>query len=375
MAEALKNQFGADVPQAIARMVLAVLPSFNGQGFVREALQGYDALALMARGTKIAQALRAHLPPDYVQALAILMDSLDQPHGRDRSQSLASFIYLPHTMFVSAYGLAHFEESMRALHALTQRFTGEFAIRPFLVQHPEATLRQLRTWATDPSVHVRRLVSEGSRPRLPWAGRLRLFQADPTPVLALLELLKDDPELYVRRSVANNLNDIGKDHPDLLTRTAQAWLQDATPQRSWIVGHALRSAVKRGEDGALEVLGFGRAALVGVGRASISPTVVAVGGRVQIAFEVTGRPDTADATPQRVLVDFQVHYVKANGQTRAKVFKLKTLELAPGQTTALSKTLSLAQMTTRQHYPGLHKVDVILNGQAQPLGEFELTSR
>ena len=375
MAEALKNQFGADVPQAIARMVLAVLPSFNGEGFVREALQGYDALALMARSTKIAQALRAHLPPDYVQALAILMDSLDQPHGRDRSQSLASFIYLPHTMFVSAYGLAHFEESMRALHALTQRFTGEFAIRPFLVQHPEATLRQLRTWATDPSVHVRRLVSEGSRPRLPWAGRLRLFQADPTPVLALLELLKDDPELYVRRSVANNLNDIGKDHPDLLTRTAQAWLQDATPQRSWIVGHALRSAVKRGEDGALEVLGFGKMAHVGVGKASISPTVVAVGGRVQIAFEVTGRPATADATPQRVLVDFQVHYVKANGQTRAKVFKLKTLELAPGQTTALSKTLSLAQMSTRQHYPGLHKVDVILNGQAQPLGEFELTSR
>lgn len=375
MAEALKNQFGDDVPRAIARMILAVHPSFNSEGFVREALQGYDALALMARGKKIAQALRAHLPPDYAQAVAVLMDSIDQPHGRDLSQSLASFIYLPHTVFVSAYGLAHFEESMRALHALTQRFTGEFAIRAFIAQHPEAALRQLRVWATDPSVHVRRLVSEGSRPRLPWAGRLRLFQADPAPVLALLELLKDDPELYVRRSVANNLNDIGKDHPDLLTRTAQAWLQDATPQRSWIVGHALRSAVKRGEGGALEVLGFGKAAHVGVGKVSISPAVAMAGGRVQIAFEVTGTPAGADEKPQRVLVDFQVHYVKANGQTRAKVFKLKTLELAPGQTVGLSKTLSLAHMTTRQHYPGLHKVDVILNGQAQPLGEFELTQR
>ncbi len=373
MAEALKNQFGADVPQAIACMVLAVHPSFNSEGFVREALQGYDALALMARGKKIAQALRAHLPPDYAKAVVILMDSLDQPHGRDRSQSLASFIYLPHTVFVSEYGLAHFDESMQALHALTQRFTGEFAIRPFLEQHPEATLRQLRVWATGSSVHVRRLVSEGTRPRLPWAGRLRLFQADPAPVLALLELLKDDPELYVRRSVANNLNDIGKDHPDVLTRTAQAWLQDATPQRRWIVGHALRSAVKRGEGGALEVLGFGKAAHVGVGKVSISPAVAMAGGRVQIAFEVTGSPAGADETPQRVLVDFQVHYVKANGQTRAKVFKLKTLELAPGQTVGLSKKLSLAQMTTRQHYPGVHKVDVILNGQAQPLGEFELT--
>ena len=139
MAEALKNQFGADVPQAIARMILAVHPSFNSEGFVREALQGYDELALMARGKKIAQALRAHLPPDYGQALAILMDSLDQPHGRDRSQSLASFIYLPHTVFVSAYGLAHFEASMLALHALTQRFTGEFAIRAFIEQDPAAT--------------------------------------------------------------------------------------------------------------------------------------------------------------------------------------------------------------------------------------------
>lgn len=372
MAEALKNQFGADVPQAIARMILAVYPSFNSEGFVREALQGYDALALMARGNKIAEALRAHLPPDYAQALAILMDSLDKPHGRDRSQTLASFIYLPHTVFVSAYGLAYFEESMLALHALTQRFTGEFAIRAFIEQDPAATLRQLRMWATDPSVHVRRLVSEGTRPRLPWAGRLRLFQADPTPVLALLELLKDDPELYVRRSVANNLNDIGKDHPGVLTCTAHAWLQDVTPQRAWIVQHALRSAIKRGETGALDALGFGKAAQVCVDNALISPRRAVPGGSVHIAFEVTSTAVGTDEAPQRVLVDFGVHYVKANGQTRTKVFKLKTLELSAGQTVGLSKKISLAQMSTRQHYPGIHKVDVILNGQAQPLGEFEL---
>jgi 3-methyladenine DNA glycosylase AlkC len=374
MAEALKNQFGADVPQAIARMILAVHPSFNSEGFVRVALQGYDALALMARGKKIAQALRVYLPPDYAQALAILVNSLDQPHGRDRSQSLASFIYLPHTVFVSAYGLAHFEASMLALHDLTQRFTGEFAIRAFIEQDPAATLRQLTVWATDPSVHVRRLVSEGTRPRLPWAGRLRLFQADPAPVLALLELLKDDPELYVRRSVANNLNDIGKDHPDVLTRTAHDWLQHATPQRTWIVQHALRSAIKRGETGALDALGFGDVARVRVVNALISPRRAVPGGSVHIAFEVTSTAVGTDESPQRVMVDFGVHYVKANGRTRVKVFKLKTLELSAGQTVGLSKKISLAQMSTRQHYPGIHKVDVILNGQAQPLGEFELTS-
>ena len=318
----------------------------------------------------MAEPLTNQFGTDVPHAIAAMVSAVQQPHGRDPGQSLAAFLYLPHTQFVAQYGLAHFEESMRAQHALTQRFTAEFSIRPFLEHHPEATLRQLKAWANDPSAHVRRLVSEGTRPRLPWAPRLRRFQADPTPVLALLELLKDDPELYVRRSVANNLNDIGKDHPDVLTRTAQAWLQGASAQRAWIVGHALRSAVKRGERGALQVLGFGKAAQVSVANTRITPARAVSGGAVHIAFEVTNTHTAA----QSVLVDFGVHYVKANGQTRAKVFKLKTLELAPGQTVALAKKLSLTEMTTRKHYHGLHRVDVILNGLAQPLGAFELVN-
>ena len=368
MAEALKNQYGADVPRAIAAMISAVYPAFNSRRFVTEVLDGYDALELMPRGKKIAQALRRHLPDDYPRAIAILLDSLDQPHDRDPSLSLGSFLYLPHTMFVAQYGLAHFELSMRAQHALTQRFTAEFSIRPFLEQHTQATLRQLNEWAADPSPQVRRLVSEGTRPRLPWAPRLRQFQTDPAPVLALLELLKDDPALYVRRSVANNLNDIGKDHPQVLASTAQAWLKDASAERAWIVGHALRSAVKRGETGALKVLGFGETAQVAVGNTEIQPVRPVLGGALKISFEVTNTHTQA----QRVLVDMAVHYVKASGQTSAKVFKLKALELAPGQTAALAKTLSLAEMTTRKHYPGVHRVDVILNGKAQALGAFEL---
>ncbi len=368
MAEPLITQYGADVPQAIASMITAVYPAFDSSDFVREVLDGFEPLALMARGQKMARVLRRFLPDDYAQALAILMASIDQPHGRDPSLTLGSFLYLPHTKFVAAYGLGHFELSMQAQHALTQRFSAEFSIRPFLEHHTDATLDQLKRWATDPNEHVRRLVSEGTRPRLPWAPRLRQFQVDPTPVLALLDLLKDDPELYVRRSVANNLNDIGKDHPELLTRITQAWLQNATPQRTWIVGHALRSAVKRGEAGALAVVGFGKTAQLDVSQIQISPGKPAMGGAVQISVALTN----PQSQPQRVLVDLAVHYVKANGQTRAKVFKLSTLDLAPGQTVQLSKKLSLAEMTTRKHYPGRHPVAVILNGQAQPLGAFEL---
>lgn len=368
MAEPLKNQFGADVPRSIAAMVRAVYPRFDSDAFVWTSLQGYDVLELMRRGQKIAHALQRYLPQDYARAAQILMDSLHQRHDRNMGQSLGSFLFLPHTQFVATYGLAHFDVSMRALHALTQRFTAEFSIRPFLERHPEATLRQLQRWAQDPSPHVRRLVSEGTRPRLPWAPRLRAFQQDPAPVMALLELLKDDPDLYVRRSVANNLNDIGKDHPQLLADTARRWLEDASAERRWIIGHALRSAVKRGEPGALQVLGFGKTAKVLVQAAQVTPARARIGGRVDIDFEVHNPHTRA----QRVLVDCCVHYVKANGHTSGKVFKLKTLELAAGDTVPLRKRLSLAQMTTRKHYAGVHRVDVVLNGQPQALGAFEL---
>jgi 3-methyladenine DNA glycosylase AlkC len=371
MADALVTQYGPDVPQAIARMIRAVHPGFNARGFVADALRGYDALALMARGKHIAQALHRHLPADYPQAVDILLASLDQPHGRDPELGLASFLYLPHTLFVAAHGLDHFEASMRAQHALTQRFTAEFSIRAFFQTHEAATLARFAQWASDPSEHVRRLVSEGSRPRLPWASRLPSFQKNPAPVLALLERLKDDPALYVRRSVANNLNDIGKDHPELLAATAKHWLKGASQERRWIVQHALRSAVKRGEAGALDVLGFGKSAEAEVTGARITPKRAPMGEKVHIAFGLTN----TSAKAQRVLVDFCIHYVKASGKSSAKVFKLKVLDLAPGETARLGKTVSTAEMTTRKHHPGEHRVEVLLNGQASALGAFELTPR
>jgi len=370
MAEPLITQYGPDVPQAIARMVSAVHPRFPVDAFLHDALTGYDALALMPRGKHIARALHRHLPQDYAAALRILLGSLDQPHGRVPGLSLASFLYLPHTVFVAEFGLDHFEPSMQAQHVLTQYFTAEFSIRPFLQRHPEATLARLAEWTRDPSEHVRRLVSEGTRPRLPWASRLPAFQRDPAPVLALLDRLKDDEALYVRRSVANNLNDIGKDHPDLLAQTAQSWLRDATPERRWTVQHALRSALKRGEPGALAALGFGASAEVRIGASSVTPQRAVIGGALNIAFDVTN----TTARPQRVLVDFAVHYVKANGQSRAKVFKLKTLDLAPHETQRVGKRISLAEMTTRKHYPGLHRVEAVLNGRSEALGSFTLAA-
>ncbi|MCS6287921.1 MAG: DNA alkylation repair protein [Nitrospira sp.] len=371
MAEPLKNSFGADVPRTIARMIAAVFPRFDQKAFVRSSLEGYDALDLMPRGWKIAHQLRRSLPEDYEKAIEILLASLDRKPERTVAQGMGGFLLLPHVFFVAEYGLEHFETSMRAQYVLTQRFTAEFSIRRYLERHPAATLARLMEWSADPSEDVRRLVSEGTRPRLPWASRLRAFQADPRPVLALLERLKDDPSLYVRRSVANNLNDIGKDHPAVLVETARRWIVDATDERRWIIRHALRSAVKRGDSGALGLLGFGEAARVSVEKVRIAPKRPTIGSSVAIACEIANRAPVV----QRLLVDLRVHYVKANGVQRPKVFKLKQVELAPREAVPVRKTLSLAQLTTRRHYPGRHAVEVVINGQAHPLGTFELTDR
>lgn len=368
MAEPLKNQFGIDIPQKIAAMIAAVTKQFDAEKFVSDALEGYEALDLKPRAQHIAQVLRQHLPQDYAQAVEILTASLGPKIEQTENFGMSAFLYFPHVMFVAEYGLDHFDISMSFQYELTQRFTAEFSIRPFLEKYPEATLAQLHRWATDPSPHVRRLVSEGSRPRLPWASHLKRFQRDPRPVLALLELLKDDPELYVRRSVANNLNDIGKDHPELLFETARRWLQDASEERRWLVRHALRSAVKRGEAGALDALGYGKAANAEISDARITPRRAQMGGAVTLAFALTNPTQQA----QNILVDLRIHFIKANGKSSAKVFKLKAVTLAPRESMTMQKKISLAAMTTRKHYPGQHEVEVILNGEARPLGSFEL---
>jgi 3-methyladenine DNA glycosylase AlkC len=239
-----------------------------------------------------------------------------------------------------------------------------------LQQHTKATLDKLESWLNDPSEHVRRLISEGTRPRLPWASRLPAFQKEPAPVLKLLEALKDDSSLYVRRSVANNLNDIGKDNPAAMLDTAERWMKDASPERAWIVKHALRVAVKNAEPRALALMGFGGKAQIEISNARVSPANAREGDSVSLSCTLR---NTAKKS-QTLLIDFIVHYVKANGSTRPKVFKLTSCNLVGGESIVLSKKLSLAAMTTRQHYAGEHRVELLINGQTYELGSFKLTT-
>ena len=372
MAEPLKTFFSPALVKRLAGDIERVHPAFPSRAFIRDATNGLDNLELLDRGKQITRALEKHLPARYPDAVDILLRSLGPEHATDEliGVGMAPFYYLPHTHYVATRGLDHFELSMRAQYELTKRFSAEASIRPFIAADPERTLATLRQWTSDPNAHVRRLVSEGTRLRLPWAMRVPWLDANAERVIELLELLKDDPAPLVRRSVANNLNDLGKVHPALLARTCRAWLDGATAERRALVEHALRSAVKRGDISALRLLGYGKKAAVRIEGVRIVPARVAIGGSVAVRFVVA----STSRSKQDLLVDLGVHFVKGNGKSARKVFKVKRVALHPGHNVELAKSISLAVHTTRTPRPGRHFVDVIVNGDATRVGHFTVTA-
>lgn len=257
----LKSLLDREAVDCLAHNVALAHPRFDADAFRRTALTGLAPLSILQRGHHLARALRTHLPERYETAVEILLASLTPPHAASEDLGLAVFFYLPHVSFVAAYGLdaAHnggrdpFEASMRAQYELTRRFSAEFSIRPFLIRWPERTLARLQQWTSDSDPHVRRLCSEGTRPRLPWAQRIPDFVRDPSPTLPILEALKDDPELYVRRSVANHVGDIAKDHPDLAFALCKRWAAGASAERKWLIRHAVRHPAKKGVKAALRL--------------------------------------------------------------------------------------------------------------------------
>jgi 3-methyladenine DNA glycosylase AlkC len=257
----LKHLIGSEAIDCLAHNILLVHPRFNEALFRQTALDGLEPLGIMERGQHLARALRQCLPEKYETAIEILLASLTPPLTQTDDLGLAVFFYLPHVCFVAEYGLEHagndgqdpFEISMRAQYELTKRFSAEFAMRPFLIQQQERTVSRLLEWTSDPDPHVRRLCSEGTRPRLPWATRIPVFIENPDPVLPILEALRDDQNLYVRRSVANHLGDIAKDHPEKVFAICERWLTGASSEVKWLIRHALRHPVKIGNATAIQL--------------------------------------------------------------------------------------------------------------------------
>ena len=364
---------GLDTP-AIARIAGNLHRAYAGfprGAFMREANRGLASLELKQRVQHVIRILAKYLPDSFVQTTNIFVTAAQNWDSGAPDDPLRSFAAWPMIDYIAVYGLAQPETSLAALRQLTGLFSAEFAIRPFVTTHPELTLRHLKQWTTDPDEHVRRLVSEGTRPKLPWAARLPAFERNPKPVLSLLEKLKDDPSEYVRRSVANNLNDITKDHPEAVLETCRRWLRTPSKERERIVRHATRTLVKAGHPAVWELLGYTPTPQVQLAHLQINKPTIQIGE--ELTFSGTLQSTTSQLQKvQRLVVDYAIHHMKANGTTKPKVFKLKTLTLSPGETAQISKRHAFRHITTRQYYSGTHAVEVLVNGQSVGQCNFQL---
>lgn len=359
---ALKDTlFNAERFRHVARETRAVHRAFDEKRFLALTLPALKPLSLMARLDLMSRALRETLPQDYPRALAILRELAPRID--------TGFVTLALPRFVALYGIGEPVVSLDALKFFTRFGSSEFAIREFLRRDFEGTLAVMRAWARDPDEHVRRLASEGCRPRLPWSFRLESLVADPTPALPILETLKADPSLYVRKSVANHLNDIAKDHPERVLSLLAGW-DLGNKHTAWIVRHALRTLIKKGDRRALALIGAGKKASVRIDDFALSPATVIIGGDVRLGFEIV----STAKHPQRLVIDYIVHYVKSSGGTSEKVFKLKELSLAPGERLAIAKKRALRDFTTRKHYAGKHRVEIAVNGERLAAADFILKS-
>lgn len=345
----LKDEISAGLAEQLAAELSSAWPAFDGERFTA----GLDAELrpheLMARVGLLADRLAEVLPDEFADAAGVLWRAVE-------SDTFTGWMVLPCGSYVADAGLAYPDAALPLLAGLTPRWSSEYAIRPFIEHHGVLTYVHLKRWASDPDEHVRRLVSEGTRPRLPWASRLRGLMADPSPNIELLDQLAGDPSEYVRRSVANHLNDISKDHPELAVDIARRWMQHG---HEWVVRHGLRSLVKDGDLEAMALLGVATDAHIRLMDLRAEPESVPVGGEITLTFVL----ELDDAAPAEAIVDYRVHYAGANGTRRPRVFKLTRRKLEPGKQEAVSRRHAFKQVSTRRIYPGRHSVDIWVNGK------------
>lgn len=351
---AFKNLINPSVVAKIAGSIKAVYPEFQVNKF--QCLIGeLTSLEMKARVLLITEYLKKYLPGNYPEALAILMEAME-------TGDLKGFELWPFSEFISQMGLNHFDESMHGMYRLTQRFTSEFAVRPFLIKDHKKVLKYFTKWTTDENVHVRRWISEGTRPLLPWGQKLPHFIADPTPAIQLLNRLKFDDELYVRKSVANHLNDISKHHPDLVINVLKEWSKEAKDKDKakikWITRHALRTLIKKGYPQAFKMMGV-------YGKAKVRFLDFELNGKkfkLNDCLEFSLTLQSTAKEVQTIIIDYAIDFMKANGKKGKKVFKLKTLNLEGKEKITLRKKHSLKPITTMKYYPGLHHLYLQVNG-------------
>jgi 3-methyladenine DNA glycosylase AlkC len=364
----MKDGLNASAILRIAKSLTQIIPEFNANQFHKDGVRGIETLELKERVGHLIHVLHLHYRMPFKNLCKHLKNLPDVWDHGDIQDPKASFAAWPIIDYVATHGLEHPKEALALLEKLTPLFTAEFAVRPFIKQHPDVAYKQLLNWCEHDSEHVRRLASEGSRTRLPWGMRLPQFIKDPNPLEAILEKLNADESLYVRRSVANNLNDISKDNPDWVITLCKKWKEKKDSKTDWIIKHALRSLIKAGDSRAFPLLGYTKSAITKIKSITLNQTRIRLGDTLEFSFTIIGGKET-----QQVVIDYVIYFMKANGKLAPKVFKLKNVTIPEKTELALSKKHSFKNITTRTYYLGQHQIAIHINGKEAIRSSFDLS--
>jgi len=354
----LRTAFNKKNVTELAKRIKKVYKEFNEEKFIEDINSKLEPLSFGDRSKLITKTVKKHLPKNFKEATKILIKSLEPENTKTELTGFYGFITWPLTEYIAENGLEeeNYETSMHALKEMTKRFSSENSIRAFIKKYPEKTLKKLNEWIKDKNVHVRRLVSEGTRPRLPLCCRLPEFQKNPKPVIKLL------------RSVANNLNDISKDNPKIVTDLLKKWKQSKNKETQWLVTHALRTLLKQGNQDALELLGYTKNPQIQVSKITLKNKTIKIGNKIEFEFTITSQ----SKTKQTLMIDYTIHYMKKNKKQAEKVFKLSKKTINPNEIISITKRHSVKQMSTRKHYPGKHDIELQINGKKHEKTEFIL---
>ncbi|MDX9960614.1 MAG: DNA alkylation repair protein [Aliarcobacter sp.] len=356
MAEQLKNLYSKEFIKKLANRLFLAFTNFEKEDFINTIFDtSWQNLELKQRMRHIAITLNKYLPFSYKKQLVILKEVKKDFTG------LEAMIFQD---FVEVFGLDDFDESMKALEVFTQDASSEFAIRQFILKYEEQTMNQMKIWAKSSNEHLRRLSSEGCRPRLPWAISLPKFKQNPTKALEIIELLKNDKSLYVRKSVANNLNDISKDNPQLVIKFVKENL-GSTKELDWICKHASRTLLKKGDKQILELFNFDKSHHINLIDFCYDKSVN-INENLSFSFEIN-----SDENIGNIRVEYVIYYLKSNNIHNKKVFMISQNEIK-SSSKKFTKKQSFKNMTTRKHYLGKHFIAILINGEEILKKEFYL---
>jgi len=364
MAEALKYMYNPRFFDRLCPVLKDTVPRFDENKFIHLVFdRNWPDLELKQRTRQITLALHHFMPADFGKGARVVVSISAALRKSEKEQSYP-FIFLPD--YIELFGLSHFEESMKAIQEVTKLVSAEFAIRPFILRYPDKTMKQMKVWSLNEDAAVRRLSSEGCRPRLPWAPGLPIFKKDPSPIFSILQNLKADRSEYVRRSVANNLNDITKDHPTVVLKMLRQW-DDNNANTKWIIKRACRTLLKKGNEEVHSLHGLSQKIECRVGKLSL-PRQINIGEDFSFSFEFTNR----STKEEKFQLNYAIDYVTSLGKISKKVFSIGEYSVGPSQSFFIERKRSFKNLTTRTHHKGKHQLTILVNGKQKASEKFQV---